>query len=588
MLPPTLLALAAGSALFGLLTFLDLHADLTDKRRILSELIGQSLVGALWNMNNNQVQAILDAFVLDPEIDGLSVLATDGAVLASAGLSGGPPSLVTERAISHQGVSGRFTLGFLNIIYSDAPITGTISRLVMRDVAWMILLTLILVGGAVVANRRIVAMPLNRFLDRINRTTATGKPSPIEDIPDDEIGRVIEAYNMMVDHLDEEREKLKAAKAQAEAANQAKSKFLAAASHDLRQPLQALRLLSTALAETMGDGTAVKPERVLKITGSIEQSVGGLSDLLHTLLDVSKLDAGVVQAAVRPFPLADLLAASESTFRATAGERGLDLRIVVTTAVIESDPVLLKQIIDNLISNAIRYTDYGRVLVGCRRRGGHLAIEVWDTGVGIDEADQQSVFEEFRQIDNPARNREKGLGLGLSIVKRTADLLAHPIDLRSRRGRGSMFRVTVPLAGTGLSISPPVPDGPTPDSDTATRHILVIEDDDHVLEASIALLEAWGHRVIGTADPKWAIDRTRDGEPVDLVLVDYQLSEEMDGLGVYREIVDTAPNAPAGIVVSGNTNPADLDRISASGLAYLAKPIDPDALRNLLRRALTC
>lgn len=225
-------------------------------------------------------------------------------------------------------------------------------------------------------------------------------------------------------------------------ANDAKARFLAAASHDLRQPLQALRLYLDTLDRRIGDRL---DRRIL--SGALEALSAG-EDLLRNFLDVSVLESGIIKPEVTNLPVSTLLADIEAECRANAADKGLELRLRPTAFAIRSDAALLKRLLSNLVGNAIRYTESGRVLVGCRRRGRFLRIEVWDTGIGIPADQVQAVFEDFYQIGNPERDRAKGLGLGLSVVQRTAHLLDHRITVKSRPGRGSMFAVTVPLAPT--------------------------------------------------------------------------------------------------------------------------------------------
>ena len=241
---------------------------------------------------------------------------------------------------------------------------------------------------------------------------------------------------------------LSAAKRQAELASIAKSRFLAAASHDLRQPLQTLALLQGLLAKK------VVGEKAQKLVGGIDEALGAMTGMLNTLLDINQIEVGAVKAEIVDFPVNDLFdrLRDELTYHAQAA--GLGLRVMPCALSIRSDPRLLEQMIRNLISNALKYTQRGRVLVGCRRRQGKLRIEIWDTGIGIPESELQAIFEEYHQVDNPARQRSQGLGLGLSIVKSLGELLGHPIRVRSLHGKGSVFSIEVPLTPGGVP-SPP-------------------------------------------------------------------------------------------------------------------------------------
>ena len=223
---------------------------------------------------------------------------------------------------------------------------------------------------------------------------------------------------------------LEAAKSEAERANVGKSRFLAAASHDLRQPLQTISLLQGMLEKRVRD------EPTLKLVHRLDETVSAMSSMLDKLLDINQIEAGIVRPAVVDFPIKRLLDEMRTEFTYHTDTEGLEWRVAPSSLTVRSDPRLLEQIIRNLMSNAVKYTTKGKLLLGCRRRGDNLRIEVWDTGHGIPEQELQAIFEEFHQLDNPARERSKGLGLGLAIVQRLADLLGHKIDVRSRLGNG--------------------------------------------------------------------------------------------------------------------------------------------------------
>jgi len=234
-------------------------------------------------------------------------------------------------------------------------------------------------------------------------------------------------------------EALEAAKRQAEQANLGKSRFLAAASHDLRQPLQTISLLHEMLARKLKD------DATLGLVGRLDETVSTMSSMLDTLLDINQLEAGIVRREMVGFPINAVLERLRTQFTFHAAARHLGWRVVPSSLRVHSDPHLLEQMIRNLLSNAVKYTNKGKILLGCRRRGDKVRIEVWDSGIGIPEEELEAIFAEFHQLNNPARERSKGLGLGLAIVERLADLLGHAIDVRSRPGKGSVFAVEVPL-----------------------------------------------------------------------------------------------------------------------------------------------
>ena len=241
-------------------------------------------------------------------------------------------------------------------------------------------------------------------------------------------------------------EALEAAERTARSANIAKSRFLAAASHDLRQPLQALKLVQGMLAKS------IKDEPARKLLARLDDTVGAMSGMLNTLLDINQIEAGTVQAHKLAFPIDDILRRLRGEFTYVAQSQGLKLTVVPSSLIVLSDPQLLEQMTRNLLANALKYTRTGKVIVGCRRRGDQVTIEVIDTGIGIPRRELAAIFEEYHQLHNEARERSHGLRLGLSIVKRLGDLLDHHVGVRSVPNRGSSFWITVPMVGTAAAI----------------------------------------------------------------------------------------------------------------------------------------
>jgi PAS domain S-box-containing protein len=305
-------------------------------------------------------------------------------------------------------------------------------------------------------------------------------------------------------------DELEAAKRQAEQANAAKSRFLAAASHDIRQPLQTLVLLQGMLE------MAVEGERAKILVARLDDTLSTLSGMLDSLLDINQIEAGTVRAAIDTFPINDLLHRLRDEFSYPARAKGLALHVVPCGLSIRSDPRLLEQMIRNLLSNALKYTRQGKVLLGCRRHNGKLSIQVWDTGIGIPTEDLQAIFEEFRQLDNPARERNRGFGLGLSIVQRLGNLLGHQVSVRSHLGKGSVFAIEVMLQPSGA-----VPhieddrrgiDRRIGVGDAPFGAILVIEDDPEVCEVLGVALKAEGHSVVTAPDGIAALELVVHGE----------------------------------------------------------------------------
>ena len=369
----------------------------------------------------------------------------------------------------------------------------------------------------------------------------------------------------------ERTEDLARATAEAERANQAKTRFLAAVSHDLLQPIHAAHLFTHALGQSLKHGEY--REGVQQIDGALNSAEA----LLAGLLDISRLDAGGMTPQVRRFALGEVLQHLASEFRVLAAERGLELHCVGTRAWVESDPQLLRRVLQNFLANAVRYTQRGRVLIGCRRRGALLSIEVWDSGPGIPESEQALIFEEFRRLDRGSQ----GLGLGLAIADRITRLLGHPLSLRSRVGHGTMFAVAVPLA-SALAQAAPVP---TPAVERAPRaRVLVVDNDATVLKAMQALLATWPCEVHAARDVDDALVYA-DAQAPDLLLLDYHLDGGHDGLQLRSQLAERIGEVPT-IVITADHSEAVRQAVRAAGCHLLHKPVKPLALKSLMNRLL--
>lgn len=359
------------------------------------------------------------------------------------------------------------------------------------------------------------------------------------------------------------RESLKAAMDEAERANNAKSRFLAAASHDLRQPLAALKLYSGALkAHVTPDGAP--------LLANMGNCIASLSELLGDLLDLSKLDAGVVVPNVRSFALAEVLEPLLSEHRAEALLKGLPLRCRPTSWVVHTDPVLLRRILSNFISNALRYTEHGGVLVSCRRHDGKAWLEVWDTGIGIPAEQTTEIFEEFKQLGDDARTR--GSGLGLAIAARTALLLGLEIRVRSRLGRGSLFAVELPL-GT-LQAVPQMP--VTHAALYRPLRVALVEDNKSVRDALTLSLQEAGHQVTAAATRDELLE-TLPEVPPDILVSDYRLANGVTGFDVIEGVRLQWSELPA-LLLTGDTAPHLVREMAERGVVVLHKPVDLETL----------
>jgi len=369
----------------------------------------------------------------------------------------------------------------------------------------------------------------------------------------------------------------------AEAASRAKTQFFAAASHDLRQPLHAMGLFAEALRQRSHD------PGVASLVNSINESVDALEGLFGELLDITRIDTGGVDVSPAPVAMRELFARLRLHFEPTAFEKGLGLSFHGARHVAFADPVLLERILRNLVSNAIRYTDDGGVLVSCRPRGDKLLMQVWDSGIGISEASLPRIFDEFYQVQSQRpleAHQRKGLGLGLAIVARLAALLEAPISVRSRVGRGTVFSFEVPPGKAHRALEPAVTPQRAPLGLTLQgRLILVVEDETAVREGLVVLLKAWGASVMDF-DTVAALQAWLGGSPAvapDLLLVDYRLPQAMTGLDALAAARAQWPGhkLPA-IVITGSTIGGHETEAAEHDFHLLIKPVLPNKLRAMI------
>lgn len=374
-----------------------------------------------------------------------------------------------------------------------------------------------------------------------------------------------------------EAELIKARK-QAETANRAKSAFLAAASHDLRQPLQTLGLTNTVLARTAPPNS--KAAEVAAIQG---EAIRSMSELLNSLLDISKLEVGAVKPDIRDFRAQEIFERIRAQFSSQAEAKGLKLVLDECDDLVRTDPTLLAQIIQNLVANAIRYTDEGHVRLRCPDTGATIRIEVLDTGKGIPPDEQPMIFEEFYQVPHEPGARKEGLGLGLAIVRRTADLLGHAIKVESTPGAGSCFAVEVPKGAPPWLARPPTAKS-APSAAGAKGLVLIVDDEAAVAQATAMLLEVVGHSTLVAASSDELPDcLLKGGRRPELIICDFHLNAGETGFDAIRKIRGLAGHPIPSILVTGDTSaviPEMLDRIDDCCL--LNKPVDGDALLALV------
>jgi len=372
------------------------------------------------------------------------------------------------------------------------------------------------------------------------------------------------------------------ARREAERANRYKSRFVASAVHDLLQPLNAARMFVSVLrGKLQGDAR--------ELSEHVDAALAAQDAILNSLLDISRLESGALQTHVRAFALSPLLETLAREFGLAADSRGLKLHWVDTRAVVVSDEALLRRILQNFLSNALRYTPRGRVLIGCRRDAGQLRIEVHDQGPGIPESLQSEIFEEFRRLDDGV-DQERGAGLGLAIVERIGRLLGHPIRLRSTLGRGSVFSVSLPLGEAADVVIAPAPaPAPVLDSgdDSPLRHCRVwsIDDDPRVCAATRALLERWGCEVELADGPQAALEIASAFNVPQLLLLDVRMGQ-WHGPDLYEQLCGLWNARPPVILVTAERDDALKAHAAESGWGFLSKPVRPPALRALMTQLL--
>ncbi len=365
------------------------------------------------------------------------------------------------------------------------------------------------------------------------------------------------------------------AKREAEVANESKTRFIAATGHDLLQPLNAARLFSAALRQQPG-----LDAESLHLTERIETSFRAAEDLLEGLLDASRLDAGRYRPEIGPVALGPLFASLKSQYATLAAQRGLELRVRDTRLVAQTDPQLLRRIVQNFLSNALRYTPRGGVLLGVRRREGALRIEVWDTGPGIPPEQQQLIFAEFQRLDQPSPWGERGLGLGLSICERIAAILGHRLDLASTPGRGSGFFLGVPRSSARAVATHVAADLPTT-ARVLDLDVLCLDNDSAILEGMAALLARWGVRCRTATSVDVAeslLEQSRPG----LLLIDFHLGAGVDGLQALERLRDRFADLPPAALITADGGDELKQRARLFGIPVLLKPVRPAALRALL------
>jgi signal transduction histidine kinase len=361
---------------------------------------------------------------------------------------------------------------------------------------------------------------------------------------------------------------------EAEQANHSRTRFLAAVSHDVLQPINAARLFTSALRDA--DGEADEQRRLAE---RVDASLRDAEELLDGLLDISRLDAGSLKPEIAVFRLDELVASVAAQYAPLAAVRGLRFGVHGGPLAVRSDRRLLRRALQNFVANALRYTKEGRVVIGTRRRGDQVGIEVWDSGPGIPPHHLAQIFDEFRRFDQPSPWGERGLGLGLSICQRVSRMLDHPIGVRSWPGRGSVFSIRVPIADTPAPATPPR--APLPTGDLGGLKVLCLDNDREILDGLQALLGRWGVDVRVAETVAEALAVAQADRP-DVLVADYHLHDELDGLGALQALrAVCGPHTPAVLVTADGSD--DVKRTARDlGIPVLTKPVKPASLRAFL------
>lgn len=383
--------------------------------------------------------------------------------------------------------------------------------------------------------------------------------------------------------LRREKQLAEEARHSAEIANRAKTQFFAAASHDLRQPLHAMGLFAQALRERTRDSDAAP------LVNSINESVNALEALFSELLDITRIDSGAIEVNPRDFRVGDMLRRLRLHFEASAFEKGLALRLRGAAQIVNADPLLVERIVRNLLANAIRYTEDGTVLLGCRRRGDKVQLQVWDTGCGIAPDEQQRIFEEFYQVREPAgpaAGQRKGLGLGLAIAKRMAGLIGAPLTLRSWPGRGTVFILELPVGRASSAQVAAQANTFVPQLTLHGRRIVIVDDDARVLAGLEALLTGWSAQIRAFSRVQdceaWARDCAAAEPSPDLAIVDYRVEDGRDGVQALQALRARFGSGLPAIMVSGSTM-SQVDALAQEhNFHLLLKPVLPNKLRALI------
>ena len=541
----------------------DIDIISSHQEKLLSELY------ELRKVNQIYYQLVVNNLFAEKNIEILSIHMNDLNEISS-----------TENLLLAQ--AGKVNSELEAIIFASKSKITYVERIANSYIVITSLIALLFVISMVLVIVRMnISKPLQLLTDSINRYTPLHKVEEFEDekvilAREDELGRMGRSFNRLKQDLWEQSEGLQNAKIDAERANKAKSLFLASASHDLRQPLNAMQMYIAALQ------SKVKDKEILRIIEDINSVSISTARLLNALLDVSELEAGAIKPRFESFSVNNMLISIFQSFLPLAKDKGLNFRVVPSSLYVRSDPALLERILGNFMSNAIRYTNKGSVLIGCRKRGDKVVIEVWDTGCGISDDQMSLIYEDFYQIENKERDRGKGLGLGLALAKRLSESLEHKIVSKSTFGSGSCFSVLV-------NIGEKTVDENQDESfmnimNLSGANILLVEDDMDVLKATKQLLESWGCKVKTARNKDEVMNLIKENpyDNPDIILADNRLPGDASGIDITYLIQEKLQASIPCVIMTGDVERNHVQSIIDQGFPVLLKPIQPAKFRAML------
>lgn len=598
----------------------DLNRSMLERSKLIAHQLASSSEYAVFSGNRGLLRQQVEMASAQQDVHSIVVLDASGKYLIGSGISrdeaavfeamskrGELPALTESRrdltlyqpilasqielddssAKPSEGMNK--SLGGIVLVVSKQQLNNEKLQMFMLN----LLLSILVLGFSIVVAMRVarrITLPIMDMLGAVRNIGKGRVHASIGETRVQELDELARGINEMAEQLQEQREtlqqrieestqELRVKKEEAEKANFDKTRFLAAASHDLRQPMHALGLFMGELHNRINT-----PEQRL-IVNKVEESVEAMSGLLDSLLDISKLDAGVVVPQEQHISMSLMLKRLAEDFSSIAEKKHVTLRVHAIDAHVMSDPVLLERILINLLSNAVRYVHaQGAVMLACRRRGDHLRIEVRDNGPGIPLDEQQNIFREFVQLSNQARDRSKGLGLGLAIVDRLSKLLKYPLYLRSAPNKGSTFAIEIPrVPDVQELLADAAPAQATVRNvqvEFAGLRVLVVDDDALVRNGTAGLLASWGSYVEVAENLSEATHKISDSD-FDLIVCDYRLPDG-NGLELAESLSKYVQGKPAFILISGDTSPDILQQVVEMGHHLMHKPVRPAKLRSMM------